>query len=70
MLLFNVTDIVWEIDEGYDVSDLPTVVNVSVPESEASLCNDVDEYICEYLSDMYGCLVSGFHFTESTMKGE
>ena len=32
MLLFNVTDIVWEIDEGYDVSDLPTVVNVPVPD--------------------------------------
>ena len=32
MLLFNVTDIVWEIDEGYDVSDLPTVINVPVPD--------------------------------------
>ena len=32
MLLFNVTDIVWEIDEGYDVSELPAVVNVPVPD--------------------------------------
>ena len=64
------TDIVWDVDEDDDATDLPTDVEILLDDKDdiGDYLEDEDYYITEWLSYEYGFCVDSYNFEEEDGK--
>lgn len=64
---FKVTEIRWDGD-GDDTSHLPTAKVVNVGSNSTLTMDEIEEFVCNMLSDEEGWLVTGFKMEERFQK--